>query len=179
MTLPLRRRDTSNFNKDWNTCKVGFGDDLFVNPNSYNFFIGLEKLHQLTQQASYRFELYIDYYTNYNYDYNTQQGSAIYHNFTIGPESESYALTFDPFDTVASTIDNGFSSSPPLKFEADGKYLCYKYGGVAAWFGSDCEGYTVFTDGQFRWTVNGPYSTQYIVKMLEFRLVRSSAFYEG
>ena len=69
--------------------KGGYGEDLQQLPSSRDFFIGLENLHHLTMQAEYT--LHVSFYGG------VIPYGHLYDNFTIGPESTSYELTFSSY----------------------------------------------------------------------------------
>ncbi|XP_060665230.1 ficolin-2-like [Drosophila nasuta] len=79
-TVIQRRKDGSvDFNRTWAEYKEGFGD------LSGEFFLGLEKLHLLTQSQPH--ELYI-----LLGDFANETRYARYNNFVIGNEKEFYKL---------------------------------------------------------------------------------------
>ncbi|KAK7094824.1 uncharacterized protein [Littorina saxatilis] len=161
VTYLLQRTDTSNFNKNYITLRdQGIGTD----PLSLNYFAGLEKLHQFTFQA--------DYQLNFNV-----RKSLNYWNFTIGPEATAYVIGYDQYDPKLPYID-GLAFSPPMKFSADGFDTngCYTARGVPGWYGTDCSGYSFFTDGPFYWKYNA--STTSALTKLRMQFVRSSPFYD-
>ncbi|XP_037947039.1 angiopoietin-related protein 2-like isoform X2 [Teleopsis dalmanni] len=79
-TVIQRRVESSiNFFVDWDTYKSGFGNLAGA------FFIGLDKLHALTQSEIN--ELWINLE-----DFEGQKRSAYYDSFAIGDESTKYAI---------------------------------------------------------------------------------------
>lgn len=80
-TVIQRRKDKSiHFNRNWRDYKYGFG-----NLNT-NFFIGLDKLHALTEAQLH--ELWIQLK-----DFDDVEKDATYESFAIGGEEEKYPLT--------------------------------------------------------------------------------------
>ncbi|KAK7094827.1 hypothetical protein V1264_006326 [Littorina saxatilis] len=170
ITLPFWRWNTVNFDKDWATLKAGFGDDLNINPDYENFFVGLENLHHLVDQAEYQMNIFMSHPDG--------KAGAIYNNFNIGPESTDFELTFDSFNDPSSYVDDGFAvSSGPWVFSAADHDVngCYGLKGKAGWYGPGCEGYGTFSSGDFDWPVNG--ATKPIEWMMFF-LVRMSPYDE-
>ncbi|KAH8329045.1 hypothetical protein KR074_002320, partial [Drosophila pseudoananassae] len=79
-TVIQRRMDGSvDFNRSWNEYRDGFGD------LKGEFFIGLEKLHQITQSKQY--ELFISLG-----EVDGSRYFAKYDNFKVGSEKNSYPL---------------------------------------------------------------------------------------
>ncbi|XP_030079126.1 ficolin-1-like [Drosophila hydei] len=70
---------TEDFYRNWEEYKTGFGD------LQYDYFMGLEKIHLLTQSQPH--ELYIQLE-----DFNNETRNARYTHFLIGSEEESYKL---------------------------------------------------------------------------------------
>ena len=61
--------------------------DVLTNPNSLNYFIGLEQLHTILSQANYRLHLSL-------WGGNSQAVGNYYNNFDIGPESTNYEFRY-------------------------------------------------------------------------------------
>ncbi|XP_061392327.1 microfibril-associated glycoprotein 4-like [Musca vetustissima] len=81
-TTILRRIDGSvNFYRNWRGYKVGFG-----NPPHGEFFIGLDKLHELTTAVP-NIELKVILR-----DWNGEERYALYDGFRIGNEAEQYEM---------------------------------------------------------------------------------------
>lgn len=77
----MRRQDGSvNFNRNWAEYKFGFGDP------SGEFFIGLERLHELTSYGPPQ-ELLLTLR-----DFKDEFKYARYDSFRVGNETEKYAL---------------------------------------------------------------------------------------
>ena len=68
------------FNRSWQQFKVGFGNE------SGNYWIGNERLHQLTKDG--RYKLRVDVLASFN----SQWYWAEYSGFGVGSESSGYAL---------------------------------------------------------------------------------------
>nr|XP_044248865.1 angiopoietin-related protein 2-like [Drosophila takahashii] len=77
----LRRQapGTEDFNRNWKDYKNGFGD------LRGEFFIGVEKLHQLTKDKTHELSVKLE-------DPNGITAFADYNEFEIDSEQESYAL---------------------------------------------------------------------------------------
>ncbi|XP_075168560.1 ryncolin-1-like [Haematobia irritans] len=79
-TIVLRRKDGSvDFLRTWNDYKKGFGD------SAGEFFIGLDRLHQLTNSGRCQLIIILE-------DWENERRYAKYDNFIIGSESEQYKL---------------------------------------------------------------------------------------
>ncbi|EDW57942.2 uncharacterized protein Dvir_GJ17863 [Drosophila virilis] len=79
IVIQRRINGSVNFNRGWDDYKAGFGD------LRGEFFIGLEKLHKLTQSQPH--ELYISLE-----DFQNQTRFARYSDFVIGNEAELYKI---------------------------------------------------------------------------------------
>ena len=85
----LRQRfdDTLSFKRDWMDFKNGFSDER--EPNG-NFWIGLEKMHQLTTNERYRLRFL-------NFAIDGQWRQADYDNITIDSEKNRYQWHFGEY----------------------------------------------------------------------------------
>ncbi|XP_016957909.1 microfibril-associated glycoprotein 4 [Drosophila biarmipes] len=79
MTIQRRVDGSVNFTRDWNGYKNGFGDVR------KEFFIGLEKLHRLTEQRPCELNITIE-------DANGTTSYAHYNDFKVGDEASMYEL---------------------------------------------------------------------------------------
>ncbi|KAH8349874.1 hypothetical protein KR084_008560, partial [Drosophila pseudotakahashii] len=79
MTIQRRSDGSVNFTRDWKDYKNGFGE------LSNEFFIGLDKLHNLTKQRPYELNITLG-------DVNGNTSYAYYNDFKIGNEAELYEL---------------------------------------------------------------------------------------
>ncbi|XP_011196376.1 fibrinogen-like protein 1 [Zeugodacus cucurbitae] len=78
--LVQRRQDaTIDFNRTWNDYKTGFGN------LESNFFIGLDKLHALTQVQLNELQIEL-------HDFNETVKYANYDSFAVGEENAKYPL---------------------------------------------------------------------------------------
>lgn len=167
-TYPLRRYSSSNFNLNWTTAKTGVIKDLLASTINSNFFIGLDNLHHLTNQAGYNNHVFI------SYNSWQSQGSAFYDYFKIGNESTSYAITYKTFYPGSNPGDNGFNAPSPIVFctQDHDTNACAQQMGSPGWYGSNCNGYSMFSSS-FKWPVNGADKN---LDMLVFNLVRLTPF---
>ncbi|XP_034483846.1 fibrinogen-like protein 1 [Drosophila innubila] len=78
--IQQRINGEEDFYRDWNTYSSGFGSFLG------DFFLGLEKIHQLT--SSQRYELYI-----HMENFNGSTNFARYDDFKVSGEDEDYELS--------------------------------------------------------------------------------------
>ncbi|XP_075157527.1 fibrinogen C domain-containing protein 1-A-like [Haematobia irritans] len=80
-TTIQRRQDGSvNFFRNWTDYKNGFG-----NPPNGEFFVGLQKLYEMTSQEPHELLVILK-------DWNNNTRYAIYDHFEIGNEDEKYSL---------------------------------------------------------------------------------------
>ncbi|XP_070175554.1 fibrinogen gamma chain-like [Littorina saxatilis] len=167
VTAVFRRLDTSLFNRDWNElAHTGINPH---DPNIYDYFVGLQQLHEMTSQAAYELNVvaWIGSYSK----------SILYDNFTVGPESTHYAVTYSRF-RPNTDFQDGFAAPPPIVFSALYRDVngCFGQKGAAGWYGVDCSGFSLFTDGAFYWPGTG--SEPVPLDRVEIKFVRQSDFYD-
>ncbi|XP_071136479.1 ficolin-2-like [Mytilus edulis] len=75
-----RLNGETNFYRDWNAYKQGFGDQ------SQEFWLGNDHLHMLTSQGHYMLRIDME-------DFENNQKYALYDNFSVGSESSDYILS--------------------------------------------------------------------------------------
>lgn len=79
-TVVANRKDGSeDFNRKWADYKIGFG------PLTTEFFIGLEKLHKITNSEDNELLVVLE-------NRKQEQRYALYDHFSIGSETEQYYL---------------------------------------------------------------------------------------
>ncbi|KRF78047.1 uncharacterized protein Dvir_GJ25633 [Drosophila virilis] len=101
-TVIQRRKDGSvNFNRSWNDYRLGFGD-----PQG-EFFLGLEKLHLLTNAQPHELFIYLKTFKN-------EIINARYDHILIGDESESFQMK--SLGKYTGTAGNSLSDHNGMKF---------------------------------------------------------------
>lgn len=169
-TYPLRRPAKSNFAVNWATAQQGFYHDLQMSNEPKSYFIGLDNLHHLLNQAQYAAEISMTFG-----DGNT--ASIMYPHFSIGNESTSYALTYSSFYSGGHLAEDGFSASQPVIFSTHDRDVnnCTHLKLHPGWFGRDCGGFSVFAD-DLQW----PFDLQTVnLSFLEIALSRHDPFFEN
>lgn len=83
----------------WEDYKNGFGD------YRYNYWIGLEKLHQITSSGSY--ELFVGLYDKFS---SNPHRLAVYGTFEIASESQNYKLTVGNYESGRSNLTDSLIS---------------------------------------------------------------------
>ena len=80
ITTPMRRTTNPLYPTSWAQAKAGFGDDISIvtDASQAEFCLGLEKVHQITRQASYELNIMV-FYNNWS-----DKGMSLYDNFTVG-----------------------------------------------------------------------------------------------
>lgn len=112
-TVLQRRRDGSvDFNKNWIQYKEGFG---YLSPDDKTeFWLGNEKMHLLSVQSSVPYVLRIEMV-----DWDGRKKYADYATFKLGPEVDSYRLTYSYYfggDAGDAFDGHDFGDDPSDKF---------------------------------------------------------------
>ena len=99
-----RNAKDANFARTWDDYKLGFGD-----VNTKEFWLGLEKMHQLTKTRKYGVEILL----------KRDDGTHTYLNyysFVVGDERSKYELSIDGFDDRGSGLPDRFKFHNGIKF---------------------------------------------------------------
>jgi len=124
MVIQRRIDGRQDFNKDWNEYLLGFGDF------HGEFFLGLEKLHLITNSQPH--ELHIQIMYGWNQVYN-----AHYDNFRIGNASTQYKL-----ESIGKYNGNAFDAlrgNENMMFSTyDKNNKCAENSGGGWWFPTHC-----------------------------------------
>ncbi|KXJ78532.1 hypothetical protein RP20_CCG004320 [Aedes albopictus] len=86
LVVQSRNDASTNFNRTWNEYKFGFGN------LRNNFWLGLEKLHQLTTSSAYDLMVVMENYLDF-------VAFQRYENFAVRDESEAYSLSLSDANT--------------------------------------------------------------------------------
>ncbi|SPP78031.1 fibrinogen-like protein A isoform X1 [Drosophila guanche] len=128
--MVVNRYDGSeNFNRKWDDYRIGFG------PLTTEFFIGLDKLHQITSSDNY--ELLVQLQNR-----KQELRYALYDHFGIGSESEQYHLNVlgkyqgDAADALRQHTGKKFSTQDRDNDESEAN--CAASQSAAFWYGSSC-----------------------------------------
>ncbi|KAH8387536.1 hypothetical protein KR093_007695 [Drosophila rubida] len=129
-TVVANRFDGSeDFNRKWADYKIGFG------PLTAEFFIGLEKLHQISSSADYELLVQLE-------NRKQEPRYAIYDHFSIGAESEQYRLNVlgkyqgDASDALRQHTGKKFTTFDKDNDESEAN--CAAAQSAAFWYGSSC-----------------------------------------
>ncbi|KAK7095009.1 hypothetical protein V1264_006475 [Littorina saxatilis] len=165
-------------NKTWSDYKNGLGISNQQIPDRECYFIGLDKLHQLLDQANYSINVFA------MYDHGGQKTASFYMDFNIGNESSNYELRYNRFFTKEDPGGNGFHYSP----SESTSFSSYDHQPTncasasanekgAGWYGPHpgCYSYSVFEDPPY-WPLADD-TAQQMEKIL-FNVHRDSDFYE-
>ncbi|KAM3937898.1 fibrinogen gamma chain isoform 2-T2 [Leptodactylus fuscus] len=112
-TVLQRRLDGSvDFNKNWIQYKEGFG---YLSPtDTTEFWLGNEKIHQISTQSTIPYVLRIDLE-----DWSGRKSTADYSTFRLGSENDKYRLTYAYFlggDAGDAFDGYDFGDDPSDKF---------------------------------------------------------------
>ncbi|XP_016955741.1 fibrinogen C domain-containing protein 1 [Drosophila biarmipes] len=101
--IPIQKRYDGSllFNRTWSEFRNGFGNCRG------EFFIGLEKLHNLTRSQQYQLLINLG-------DVNGSSAWALYDDFRIGNESEAFYLK--SLGVYRGTAGDSLTRSIPMKF---------------------------------------------------------------
>ncbi|XP_070174937.1 microfibril-associated glycoprotein 4-like [Littorina saxatilis] len=103
----LKRQDGSvDFYRDWSQYKAGFGN------KDGEFWFGLENLHKITCTQSYMMAVELR-------DWEGNEASALYTNFSVGPESRFYQLHVDFVGGTANDSLTWHSGQKFSTYDAD------------------------------------------------------------
>ncbi|KAL7739615.1 hypothetical protein ACLKA6_018829 [Drosophila palustris] len=126
-TVIQRRQDgTENFNRNWKDYQKGFGD------LRKEFFIGLEKLHLITNSEPHELYIHLE-------DFDNESRYALYIHFVIGNESESYAIK--SLGEYSGNADNALFSHKDIKFSTFDRHFdnnCAENFESGWWFNDGC-----------------------------------------
>ncbi|XP_043659435.1 microfibril-associated glycoprotein 4 [Drosophila teissieri] len=129
-TMVVNRYDGSeDFNRKWADYQIGFG------PLTTEFFIGLDKLHQITSSDNYELLVQLQ-----NRKQELRYG--IYDHFSIGSESEQYRLNVlgnfqgDAADALREHTGKKFSTHDRDNDESEQNCAAQQSG--AFWYGASC-----------------------------------------
>ncbi|KAH8274103.1 hypothetical protein KR044_010385, partial [Drosophila immigrans] len=128
MVIQRREDGTENFNRNWTEYRVGFGDF------HKEFFIGLEKLYLITNAQPHYLYIYLE-------DFNNDIRYALYKNFAIGSEKESYAIK--KLGEYSGNAENALSNHMNMKFSTADHYFdkgfnCAENYNSGWWFNDGC-----------------------------------------
>lgn len=135
IVIQRRVNDSEAFeDKDWDDYKTGFGDYLG------NYWMGLEKIHEITSSGTYKLYVGIEQY------YNVLPSIwAVYDSFRVESAAQDYKLQLSGYNAV-STAGDGLDLSNGMSFSTydndnDGEVNvnCANHSGVQFggwWFGS-------------------------------------------
>ncbi|KAH8301034.1 hypothetical protein KR044_011941 [Drosophila immigrans] len=129
-TVVVNRYDGSeDFNRKWADYKIGFG------PLTAEFFIGLEKMHQISNSEDYELLVQLE-------NRKQEPRYALYDHFSIGTQSEQYRLNVlgkyqgDASDALRQHAGKKFTTFDKDNDESEAN--CAVAQSAAFWYGSLC-----------------------------------------
>lgn len=129
-TVVANRFDgTEDFNRKWVDYKIGFG------PLTSEFFMGLEKLHQISSSEDYELLMQLE-------NRKQELRYALYDHFSVGGESEQYRLNVlgkyqgDASDALREHTGKKFTTFD--KDNDESKNNCAVAQSAAFWYTSSC-----------------------------------------
>ncbi|XP_019631267.1 PREDICTED: tyrosine-protein phosphatase Lar-like isoform X1 [Branchiostoma belcheri] len=125
--IQKRETGTPSFDKQWSQYTDGFGSI-----HTEDFWLGLDRIHQLTSQKAYKLAVKLE-------DWNGTVAEVQYSQFSVGGYDSSYTLQIGgytgttPGDSL--TISNGAKFST-MDQDNDGNvtYNCAQYNGRGGWW---------------------------------------------
>lgn len=156
IVIQQRVDDSIDFVQDWSSYRAGFGNNTMIttsmissqssiSPSSAgNFWLGLEKMHQLTSTSIYRLRIELQ-----SLDAD-KWFSAEYETFVVDPESLGYAIHLgtyvgDAWDAMNSQEFSGFVYQNGMKFSTtdqdndnDKNDHCVLIKGGGGWWHNAC-----------------------------------------
>ncbi|KAH8390497.1 hypothetical protein KR215_002536, partial [Drosophila sulfurigaster] len=123
--IQCRKDGSVNFNRTWSEYREGFGN------LHGEFFLGLEKIHLLTQSQPHELFVFLG-------DFSNETRYARYNNFVIGNEKEFYELK--ELGTYSGTASDSMVNYKNKKFSTPDRYIhsssnCAKTLSSGWWFG--------------------------------------------
>ncbi|EDV55265.1 uncharacterized protein Dere_GG22010 [Drosophila erecta] len=126
IVIQRRENGKTNFIRKWNEYREGFGNI------TGEFFIGLQKLHQLTKSEQYELHIQLE-------DFEGEQRFARYDRFEVDEEDSGYALaslgkyTGNAGDALTHNLHARFST-----YDEDSPEKCAAKREGAWWYGDRC-----------------------------------------
>ncbi|XP_034489760.1 microfibril-associated glycoprotein 4 [Drosophila innubila] len=124
-----RYNGTEDFNRNWVDYKIGFG------PLTAEFFMGLEKLHQISSSEDYELLVQLE-------NRKQELRYALYDHFSVGGESEQYRLNVlgkyqgDASDALRQHTGKKFTTFDRNNYESE--VNCAVSQSAAFWYASSC-----------------------------------------
>lgn len=93
----IQRREDDDIDfedKSWDDYKTGFGNYL------HSYWMGLEKMHQITSSGTYKLYVGIERYSG-----DLSDIWAVYNSFSVGSAAENYKLDLSGYDSASTAAD--------------------------------------------------------------------------